>query len=136
MASTSGRSEDGSGGDLVSGTADGGSGGRGRRRGPASLTPTGQLLARPPTPPAARPQPYAPPPTPSQLSRSELAAFDPETAMVGLKLQVDHEKSGVHIEDAGRRAELRRLMELGQHYPSAFNAALVRRSVPLRGGAG
>jgi hypothetical protein len=38
---------------------------------------------------------------------------------------VDHEKSGIGLADTGRRAELRRLMELGQHYPSAFNAALV-----------
>lgn len=59
------------------------------------------------------------------MSAAELSAFCPEAALVGSKLQMDQEKSGVHLADAGARAELRRLMELGQHYPSAFNAALV-----------
>jgi hypothetical protein len=59
------------------------------------------------------------------MTAAELAGFDAETALVGSKLQVDHEKSGVHLEGAAERRELRRLLALGQHYPSAFNAALV-----------
>lgn len=61
----------------------------------------------------------------SQMTPAELAAFDAETALVASKLQIDHEKSGVHLADPVQRAELRRLLELGQHYPSAFNATLV-----------
>ncbi|GBF99345.1 hypothetical protein Rsub_11757 [Raphidocelis subcapitata] len=58
------------------------------------------------------------------MSAAEVAEFDAETALVGSKLEVDHEKSGVHLEGAAERRELRRLLALGQHYPSAFNAAL------------
>jgi hypothetical protein len=59
------------------------------------------------------------------MSASELAGFFPEAVLVGTKLQVDQEKSGVHLQDESTRARLRRLMELGQHYPSAFQSALV-----------
>lgn len=59
------------------------------------------------------------------MAASELAEWDAETALVGAKLQLDHEKAGVHITDAGARAALRHAMEANQHYPSAFNAALV-----------
>jgi hypothetical protein len=70
------------------------------------------------------------------MSAAEAAGFDAETALVGAKLQIDHEKSGIGLADPARREELRRLMELGQHYPSAFNAALVGGWVGGGGGGG
>lgn len=65
------------------------------------------------------------------LTAAQLAAFCPETAMVGQALLLDFEKAGVNIRDARQQARMQALMNSGYHYAALFNRNLNDHKVSL-----
>ena len=60
-----------------------------------------------------------------QLPYAQYQGFTAEAVIVGQKLLLDFEKSGIHLKDLEQREAVQELMARNGHYGALFNHALV-----------
>jgi hypothetical protein len=62
------------------------------------------------------------------LTSQQLQQFTPEVVVVGQKLLLDFEKSGIHLQDPIIKERLQQLMARNGHFSAQFNSNLVRKA--------